>query len=66
MREWTYTMLDSATSSAVSALTPGEALVELFLTNADNDRNAQNGALVVEVLKRMRAVQALTANPSGQ
>ncbi|MGH3776943.1 MAG: hypothetical protein ACRDRR_14650 [Pseudonocardiaceae bacterium] len=47
------------------ALTPGEALAKLFLDNADRGCNAENDALVVEILRRMRAVQAL-ATPSGQ
>jgi hypothetical protein len=51
-------------SPAASSLTPGEALVKLFLDNADGNRNAENDTLVVELLKRRRAIQAL-ANPSG-
>ncbi|MGH3765108.1 MAG: hypothetical protein ACRDS0_15925 [Pseudonocardiaceae bacterium] len=51
-------------SPAGPALSPGEALAALFLTNADNGRNAENDSLVVELLKRRRAIQAL-ANPSG-
>jgi hypothetical protein len=46
-------------------LTPGEALSVLFLDNADRGANAENDALVVELLKRRRAIQAL-ANPSGR
>ncbi|MGH3844096.1 MAG: hypothetical protein ACRDS0_22010 [Pseudonocardiaceae bacterium] len=45
-------------------LTPGEALAALFLANADRGANADNDTLVVELLKRSRAIQAL-ANPSG-
>ncbi|MGH3775727.1 MAG: hypothetical protein ACRDRR_08315 [Pseudonocardiaceae bacterium] len=45
------------------ALTPGEALAKLFLDNADRGCNAENDTLVVELLSRMRAVQALAANP---
>lgn len=45
-------------------MTPGEALVKLFLDNADRDANAANDALVEELLRRRRAMQAL-ANPSG-
>ncbi|MGH3869549.1 MAG: hypothetical protein ACRDQ4_26285 [Pseudonocardiaceae bacterium] len=52
------------TSPAGFPLTPGEALVKLFLDNADNGRNAANDALVVELLRRRRASQAL-ADPSG-
>lgn len=37
----------------------------LFLDNADRGANAENDALVVELLKRRRAIQAL-ANPSGR
>ncbi|MGH3922200.1 MAG: hypothetical protein ACRDTT_04905 [Pseudonocardiaceae bacterium] len=46
-------------------LTPGEALVKLFLDNADRGANAENDTLVAELLKRRRAIQAL-ANPSGR
>ena len=44
-------------------LTPGEALVKLFLDNADRGANAENDVFVAELLKRRRAIQAL-ANPS--
>lgn len=47
------------------ALTPGEALARLFLDNAAHGRNAANDALVEELLRRRRAIQA-RANPSGQ
>jgi hypothetical protein len=50
---------------AASPLTPGEALAKLFLDNADKGCNAENDTLVVELLRRRRAIQAL-ANPSGQ
>jgi hypothetical protein len=57
----------SATCSpADPSLTPGDVLAKLFLDNADRGCNAENDALVVELLKRMRAIQALAANPSGQ
>jgi hypothetical protein len=57
----------SATHSpADPSLTPGEALAKLFLDNADKGCNAANDALVVELLKRARTIQALAANPSGQ
>jgi hypothetical protein len=39
-------------------------LAKLFLDNADGNRNAENDNLIVELVRRMRAVQALTANPS--
>ncbi|MGH3694389.1 MAG: hypothetical protein ACRDRX_10475 [Pseudonocardiaceae bacterium] len=58
--------LAATRSPAVPPLTPGEALAELFLTNADKGCNAENDTLVAELLKRMRAIQALTANPSGR
>jgi hypothetical protein len=48
------------------SLTPGEALAKLFLDNADKGFNAENDTLVVELLKRMRAIQELAANRSGQ
>ncbi|MGH3935733.1 MAG: hypothetical protein ACRDS1_12290 [Pseudonocardiaceae bacterium] len=51
-------------SPAGPALSPGEALAALFLANADNDRNAENDTLVVELLKRRRAIHAF-ANPGG-
>lgn len=55
----------SATRSPVDpSLTPGEALAKLFLDNSDRGANAENDALVVEVLRRMRAAQALVADPS--
>ncbi|MGH3920119.1 MAG: hypothetical protein ACRDSG_13960 [Pseudonocardiaceae bacterium] len=60
----TTTDLAATRSPAVPSLTPGEALAELFLTNADKGCNADNDTLVVELLKRMRAIQAVTANPA--
>ena len=53
------------TSPAASPLTPGEALVKLFLDNADRGCNADNDVFMEELLKRRRAIQAL-ANPSGE
>ncbi|MGH3839836.1 MAG: hypothetical protein ACRDS0_00030 [Pseudonocardiaceae bacterium] len=47
-----------------AVLTPAQALAVLFLANADRGANADNDTLVVELLKRRRAIQAL-ANPSG-
>ncbi|MGQ0719013.1 MAG: hypothetical protein ACT4NP_17205 [Pseudonocardiales bacterium] len=47
------------------ALTPGEALAKLFLDNADRGCNAENDTLVVELLRRMRAVQALPLTPGN-
>ncbi|MGH3696510.1 MAG: hypothetical protein ACRDRX_21385 [Pseudonocardiaceae bacterium] len=52
-----------ATRSPAPPLTPGEALAELFLENADRGCNAENDVFVEELLKRRRAIQAL-ANPS--
>lgn len=46
-------------------LTPGQALFELFLANADRGANAENDLFVEELLRRRRAVQAL-ANPTGR
>ncbi|MGH3769029.1 MAG: hypothetical protein ACRDS0_31675 [Pseudonocardiaceae bacterium] len=51
-------------SPAGRDLSPGEALAKLFLDNAERGCNADNDALVVELLKRRRAIQQL-ANPSG-
>ncbi|MGH3766964.1 MAG: hypothetical protein ACRDTX_17720 [Pseudonocardiaceae bacterium] len=51
-------------SPAGPALSPGEALAALFLANVDRGANADNDTLVVELLKRRRAIQALV-NPSG-
>ncbi|MGH3902455.1 MAG: hypothetical protein ACRDTA_30205 [Pseudonocardiaceae bacterium] len=51
------------TSPAEPPLTPGEALVKLFLDNADRGCNAENDVFVEELLTRRRAVQAF-ANPS--
>jgi hypothetical protein len=53
-------------SPASSPLTPGEALAKLLLDNAERGANAANDKLVVELLKRRRAIQALAAIPSGQ
>ena len=53
------------TSLADRVLTPAQALVEVFLTNADRSRNAENDVLVEELLRRRRAIQAL-ANPTGR
>jgi len=52
-------------SLADPSLLPGEALAKLFLDNADKGCNAANDALVVELLKRRRAIQSLV-NPSGR
>ena len=56
-------MLDTSPTEP-PLLTPGEALATLFLDNADRGANTANDALVEELLKRRRAIQAL-ANPSG-
>ncbi|HET9118318.1 MAG TPA: hypothetical protein VFN75_09660 [Pseudonocardiaceae bacterium] len=61
-----FTLVNRDALSFGAPLTPGEALAELFLTNADKGYDAENHALVAELLKRMRAIQALTANPSGR
>ncbi|HET9118408.1 MAG TPA: hypothetical protein VFN75_10130 [Pseudonocardiaceae bacterium] len=53
-------------SPADPPLTPGEVLTKLFLDNADKGANPANADLVAELLRRMRAIQALAANPSGQ
>jgi hypothetical protein len=55
-----------ANSPAGSPLTPEEALAKLFLDNADKGRNAENDTFVEELLKRARAIQALTTNPRRQ
>jgi hypothetical protein len=59
------TDIPAAHSSAAPPLTPSEALAKLFLDNADRDANAANDTLVVELLKRRRAIQSLV-NPSGR
>ena len=46
-------------------LTPDEALVKLFLDNADHGRNAANDVLIAALLERARAIQAL-AEPLGR
>ncbi|MGH3693696.1 MAG: hypothetical protein ACRDRX_06835 [Pseudonocardiaceae bacterium] len=46
-------------SPADPLLTPGEALVKLFLDNADRGRNADNDTLVVELVRRRRESQAV-------
>ncbi len=53
------------TSPAEPPLTPGEALVKLFLDNADHGRNAANDDFVEELLTRRRAVQVLADLTSG-
>ncbi|MGH3548033.1 MAG: hypothetical protein ACRDQU_07935 [Pseudonocardiaceae bacterium] len=55
----------AGTSPADRVLTPAQALVEFFLTNADRGRNAENDLLVEELLRRRRAIQALT-RPAGR
>lgn len=40
-------------------LTPAEALVKLFMDNADRDANAANDELVSALRERARAIQAL-------
>jgi hypothetical protein len=57
-------MVDTS-AAAPPPLTPGEALTKLFLDNADRGCNAENDVFVEELLKRRRAIQALT-NPSGE
>lgn len=64
-------MVDTS-AAAPPPLTPGEALAKLFLDNADRGCNAENDVFVEELLifveellKRRRAIQALT-NPSGE
>ncbi|PZS38666.1 MAG: hypothetical protein DLM62_12490 [Pseudonocardiales bacterium] len=55
----------ATTSTADRVLTPAQALVELFMTNADRGRNAENDLFVEELLRRRREVQVL-ANPIGR
>ncbi len=50
--------------AADRVLTPGQALVEFFMANADRGCNAVNDLFIEELLRRRRAIQAL-ANPSG-
>jgi hypothetical protein len=53
-------------SPAASPLPPGEALAKLFLDNADKGCNAENDTFVAELLKRMRALQALAPTPANE
>jgi hypothetical protein len=46
-------------SAAEAPLSPAEALVKLFLDNADRGRNAENDVFVEQLLRRMRAIQQL-------
>jgi hypothetical protein len=43
-------------------LSPGEALAQFFLDNADNGRNAANDDLAQELMERIRAL----ADPPDQ
>ena len=45
-------------------LTPGEALAELFLANADRNANAANDALIEELQRRIRALRNATVSRS--
>jgi hypothetical protein len=40
-------------------LTPGEALLRLFLDNADNGRNAANDEFIAALRQRAREIRAL-------
>ncbi|MGH3700927.1 MAG: hypothetical protein ACRDQY_15960 [Pseudonocardiaceae bacterium] len=62
----TTTDVPATRSPAAPPLTPGEALAKLFLDNADKGCNAENDTLVEELLKRMRAIQALATTPNGR
>ncbi|MDQ2881143.1 MAG: hypothetical protein M3Y48_07820 [Actinomycetota bacterium] len=57
-------MVDTS-PAARPPLTPGEALVKLFLDNADRGCHADNDVFVEELLKRRRAIQGI-ANPGGE
>ncbi|MGH3692464.1 MAG: hypothetical protein ACRDRX_00395 [Pseudonocardiaceae bacterium] len=46
-------------------LNPGEALLKLFMDNADNGRNAANDELVAALLQRAREIQALADPPAS-
>jgi hypothetical protein len=48
--------VDDSTPSLQRPLTPGEALMKLFLDNADLGRNAENDDLVVEMQRRIRSL----------
>ena len=47
------------TGSPERPLTPGEALVKLFLDNADNGRNAANDEFIAALRQRAREIRAL-------
>lgn len=49
--------------SAERPLTPGEALMKLFLDNADHGRNAANDELIAALRQRAREIQALAGPP---
>lgn len=44
-------------------LTPGEALMKLFMDNADHGRNAANDELIAALLQRAQQIQALADPP---
>ena len=47
-------------------LTPGEALMKLFMDNADNGRNAANDELIDALRQRAREIQALADLPGAR
>jgi hypothetical protein len=44
-------------------LTPGEALANLFMDNADRGANAANDALIEELQRRIRALRKTREDP---
>ncbi|MDQ2883270.1 MAG: hypothetical protein M3Y48_19395 [Actinomycetota bacterium] len=52
-------------SPADLVLTPAQALVELFMVNADRGANAENDLFVEELQRRRREIQSLV-NPAGR
>ncbi|MGH3781734.1 MAG: hypothetical protein ACRDRO_14210 [Pseudonocardiaceae bacterium] len=53
-------------SPADRGLTPAQALVEFFLTNADRGANAENDLFIEELLRRRREIQALVNPTAGR
>lgn len=47
------------TGAPEGSLTPGEALMKLFLDNADNGRNAANDEFIAALRQRVREIRAL-------
>lgn len=61
----TNSLLPPGPPEPARPLTPGEALLKLFLDNADRNANHANDELIAALLQRAREIQALADLPGA-